>query len=793
MRQIQLTILLIALSTGALAQSNIVTGQVLDKSSRQPVEAATIQVLKMPDSSGIAATVTDKRGRFTLENIAAGQYFLQCSFIGYHITIVQLNIAPGQTRISAGVIEISFGSTSMQSVTVTSRKSMLNTSIDRKVYNVSQDIMANTGNASDILKNIPSVEVDIEGQVSLRGSPDVLILINGRPSPLMGNSRAEALQQLPANSIERIEVITNPSAKYRPDGTSGIINIVLKKNTKSGLNGNATVSAGNRGRYNTGLNLNYKPGKVNFFANYNYRKDRRIRDNIIQRTYPDRFYDEVANSGARPYSHFFSGGFDLLANDRNSFGISTNFSWRKMVRNDYSHRMEYDLAGNLILGYDRIRYTPDRDTENDITAYWQHKFEKEDHELRVELNVSREKEVEDNLNSDKYFFPTPRVSLDNTFIRSPENQQQFNIEYSNPLSEDSKFEAGYLGSFIQQDLDFYGELFDTSQSEFVKDAVRSNRFLFRQYVHAFYTTYQRSYGKFGYSAGLRFEETLIKGNLITKDSLIDSKYRKLFPTMHLSYELENGELQLNYSKRVNRPDADELNPFPEYQDPRNLFAGNPHLRPEIIHSVEFGYKWQNKNYSFVPSIYYRYKVDGFTSVTIPVNDSTLLTTDQNLSKDQSAGLELIFSARTGSFMTTNLSTNFFYNKIDASELGYSNQKGIVAMSMNLNSTFTLGKSTMLQLSANYRSTRLTLQGKQYGRFVLNGGLRQDLLKNKLSITLTASDIFKTLKQRSYLNTPFLQQTSVGRRDGTIVYLAVSFRFGKTFKKDKDDLQFDENL
>ena len=263
--------------------------------------------------------------------------------------------------------------------------------------------------------------------------------------------------------------------------------------------------------------------------------------------------------------------------------------------------------------------------------------------------------------------------------------------------------------------------------------------------------------------------------------------------MHLSYELENGEVQLNYSKRVNRPDADELNPFPEYQDPRNLFAGNPQLRPEIIHSFEFGYKWQNKNYSFVPSIYYRHKVDGFTSVTVPLNDSTLLTTDQNLSKDQSAGLELIFSARTGSFMTTNFSTNFFYNKIDATELGYGEQKGIVAMSMNFNSTLSLSKTTMLQLSANYRSTRLTPQGKQYGRFVMNGGLRQDMFKNKLSLTVTASDIFKTLKQKSYLNTPFLQQTSVGRRDGTIIYLGLSFRFGKTFKKDEENLQFDENL
>jgi len=379
-------------------------------------------------------------------------------------------------------------------------------------------------------------------------------------------------------------------------------------------------------------------------------------------------------------------------------------------------------------------------------------------------------------------------------IREGDDQQQLTIDYSNPLSETSKLEAGYTGSFNQQNLDFFVEYFDTAQAIFVKDITKSNQFLYRESIHAFYGLYQHSYGQFSYSAGLRAEQAFVDGNLVTKDSTITNNYFKLYPTLHLAYKTSNGEFQLNYSKRVNRPDADELNPFPEYQDPRNLRAGNPNLRPEMIHSVEFGYKWQAENFSFIPSIYYRYKLDGFTNVLIPIDDSTLLSTMANLSNDQSAGLELIFSAKAGSLLTANLSSNVFYNQIDASELGFGEKKSIVSMSANLNTNFSFTKSTLAQLSCNFRSARLTPQGKVYPTFVMNLGLRQELFKKKLSVILTASDLFNTLRQKTVLNTGFLNQTSINRRDGLAVYLGVSYRFGKTLKKsNEENLQFDNNL
>lgn len=777
--------------------SNI-TGTILDKTSKQPIEFATVQLLQLPDSTVLKTTVTAKNGKFIIEDIESGNYLVRYTFIGYGQTMLPVTV--DQKKENLGQIELETLSTSLAEVTVTGRKSLLNTSIDRKVYNVTQDIMAQSGVASDILKNIPSVEVDIDGTVNLRGSSDVMILINGRPSPLMGRSRAEVLQQLPANSIERIEVITNPSARFKPDGTSGIINIVLKKNTKQGWSGSAILNAGNNDRYSGNVTMNYNPGKLNFFGNYSLRQDRRLRTNTIDREYlnssgtTESFYYDNTSSLARPVSTLATLGVDFTMNDKNTIGLSGNYHYRDQVKNDVLNRLFTDKNKITTSQFDRLRYDPEVEKEKDATAYWQHYFAKEDKELRVELNVSTSDEIEDNHYTTVYHFPVKPSSFDNTLIKQGDKQQQFSIDFTNPITEDSKIETGYLGSFNQIDLDFYGEQYDTIQKKFIKDNIRSNQFAYSESIHALYGIYQRQFEKFGYSTGLRAEQAIIKGNLVTKDSLISNDYFKIYPTLHLSYKVKNGEWQLNYSKRVNRPDGDEMNPFPEYRDPLNLRAGNPKLLPEMIHSVEFGYKWQNDNFSLVPSLYYRYKKNGFTSVTIPLNDSVLLTTEQNLSNDKSAGLEIIFSAKAGKFFSSNLSTNFFYNQIDASDLGFIGKKTIFSMSTNLNATFTITKTTVAQISSNFRSARLTPQGKSYASFVFNAGVRQDLLKKMASITLTASDIFKTLRHKNEFNTTGLQQVSFGRRDARIIYLGFSYRFGKTPKKSKEEkLEFDNSI
>jgi outer membrane receptor protein involved in Fe transport len=777
---------------------NTVTGFVIDKSSGQPVEFATVQLLRQYDSSAINTTVTDKKGRFIFNSLVSGNFIIRVSFIGYENNSIILTV--NQQKQNVGNIEITTIAKKLSEVVVTGRKSLLNTNIDRKVYNVSGDIMAQSGSASDILKNIPSVEVDIDGQVLLRGSAGVMILINGKMSLLMGKSKADVLQQLPANSIERIEVITNPSAKYRPDGTSGIINIVLKKNIKYGWNGSLVTNAGNKDRYNSGINFNYRQSKWSFFSNYNFRQDSRLRTGSINREYFDSsgktvsYYSENNTSPTRPSSNFITLGVDYTPNEYNSFGISGNYFRRKLTKNDVSQRLFYDKNYLLTEYFNRTKHDPEAEEEKDATVYWQHNFKEEDHEMRIAFNAATTHDRENNYNSNIYLLPLKAALLDNIFINDKDNQQELTIEYIKPSGEDAKIEAGYEGLFNQLDLNYYGEYYDTVQRSFIKDIIKSNQFTYNGAIHAAYAVFKQSFKKFGFSAGLRAEQVFIHGNLITRDSLISNRYLKIYPTLHLSYKIKENELQLNYSKRVNRPDGDELNPFPEYIDPYNLQAGNPKLLPEITHAAELGYKLQNEKYSFVPGLYYRYTKNRFTEITVPVNDSVLLTTQQNLSIAKSSGLELIFSAKPANFLSINLSSNFFYTEIDASNIGYNDKKSIISMSASFNSAITLTKSTLWQLSCNYRSARLTPQGKSFENVVLNTGLRQEVFKKKVSLTLTVSDIFKSLRQKSEFNSIYLNQRSLGKRDSGVFYLGFSYRFGKIIKKSNEEkLQFDDSL
>lgn len=774
----------------------LLTGQVIDRSSGNPVEFANVALLNLMDSSLLTTVITDAKGRFSFDKIRPGNYLLRSSFIGFENTFTHVTVE-GKARMNLGIINIDYAAKAGSSVTVTATKVMLNTSIDRKTYDVTKDIMAQSGSASDVLKNIPSVEVDLDGLVTLRGSPNIMILINGRPSPLMGKLRvAEVLQQLPANAIEKIEVITNPSARYKPDGTSGILNIVMKKNTKGGWNGSLTANTGNRDRHNSSILLNYKPGKFNYYGNYGIRQDSRLRTSDLNRAYYlantksiNSYYDESLVAQTRPLTHLATIGITYDPNKENSFGISGNYSNRDLLKLDVLHKYFYDGSHTLSSQYDRLRRDPETEKQKDATAFWEHKFRGEDHSIRFELNVSTAREVEDNHFQNAWYQPTAKNTFDNTLIKQGEDQEQITIDYSRLLSESAKLEAGYSGSFLQQDFNFLGEYYDPSSGKFITDNVKTNRFLFNQSIHSLYATYEKSYDKFSYSIGLRIEESLINGNQVTKDTLISNEYLKVYPTLHLAYQLQKGQLQLNYSRRVHRPEGDDINPFPEYQDPYNVRAGNPRLLPEIIHSVEFGYKWQDKGLSFVPSIYYRYKQNGFTQVTHPLNDSVLLTTNQNLSNDQSAGLELIFSAK-GKNISSNLSANFFYNQINATSLGYFDKKTIVSFSTNFNSTLTLTKNTMAQVSANYRSARQTPQGENYPTFVLNIGVRQDLFNKKVSLLFAVSDILRSLREKSMLSTDYLYQTSVRRRDAQIIYLGVSCRIGKPSKKTEVKMQFD---
>lgn len=779
------------------AQSNgVISGKITEVGTGQPLEFVTVVLMKEGSNAVLKQEITTAKGIYKFATLADGTYYIIASYIGFeNYKTGDLILSATQRKLNQD-INLNGGAKKLNEVVVTSKKQLYSNSIDRKIYNVDQDVMAKSGSASEVLQNVPLVQVDIDGNVSLRNS-SATILINGKVSPIMGKNAAAALQQLPANSIARIEVITNPSAKYKPDGTGGIINIVLKKNTKRGLNGGVTANVGNQDRYNANVNANYNPGKVNVFGSYSVKQDDRLRLTSNNRTQTDpatntsNYYQDNISAKARPFSNTAALGMDYAIDDKNSIGISGNYYLRTMHKHDFTLKNVSNTTG-LISDYDRTRTNYEYEREVDGTFFFEHGFKKEDHKIRLEFNASHSPEVEDNHYINSYRVPATVNQLDNTLIKQTQDNKQLTIGYENPISENTKLELGYDGQYNKQDLDFYGEAYDYSQQKFLADALKTNRFIYNENIHAFYGTIEQSWKKFGAMLGLRGEYSDINSHLVTTNITIPNHYFKLYPTLHLTYNLSDSkQLQLNYSRRVHRPEGDDLNPFAEYADPTNIRVGNPHLLPEIIHSVELGYQWKNDNFTILPGVYYRYKYNGFTSITAPLNSTTLITTQQNLANDQAIGADIVFSANINDKVFINLTPNAFYNQIDASNLGYGTKKNTFTWSANFNSSYNLSKSMIMQVNSNYRSARLTPQGKYLPSFVFNFGVRKDIFQKKGSLYLTVSDVFKTQRQEAELSSPLLTQHVITKSNSRIGYLGISYNFGVV--KKKKDLTFDNSL
>ena len=658
-----------------------------------------------------------------------------------------------------------------------------------------------TGSASDLLQNIPSVQVDIEGNVSLRGDGNVLILINGKTSTLMGPNRAMVLEQMPADTIEKIEVITNPSAKYKPDGTAGIINLALKRKRNAGYSGIVRANAGNDRRYNAGVTANCNPGKYNVFGTVSVRQDDRPRYSSDIRSHLDAGTNTIITTEqktveqARPFSRLAQAGADYNLDGANKLGTTVNYNYRTYLRHATTANLSRDAGGTVTSDYDRLRTDPEYEKSLEATATYQHSFPKEGHELNLELKHGRTTEQEDNHYSDAYRTPATPNSFDNTLIKTTETGTELIAEYVYPFTDDSKLEAGYTREADKNDMDFRGSFLDPATAAWVVDTAKTNRFIYRDTIHSLYVTYGRPLGKFGFLAGLRMEQACIDTNQVTAGLTDKHDSFRLYPSLHLTHNLtETSQLQANYSHRIHRPESDDLNPFPEYQDPYNLRAGNPRLQPEETHSIEAGYQYKNNEKTYLATFYYRYTYHGITDVSQYINSTTLLTTKQNLSKSQSGGLELAATTDLGSRVSINCSSNAFYNEIDASNLGYSANKSTLAWNAKLGANLHLAKNTLVQCNVNYAAKRLTAQGYRRPTFVTNVGLRHDFNGKKISLVVTVSDVFNSLKERTLIDTPVLHDEITRRRSARIVYAGFIWNFGKPAKKSKDDmLQYDNQF
>jgi len=775
-----------------------VQGKVVESTTQDPLEFANVVLKLLPDSILIRSTNSDETGNFTFKDLTPGHYFIETNLMGFEVkktSSFEINNAHG---FDAGTISLVAANVLLDEIEIAAKNPAFVNAIDRKIYYPENDIQAQSGSASDVLQNIPSITVDAEGEILLRGSANIHFLLNGKPSGLLKNNSSVILDQFPAHTIERIEIITNPSAKYKPDGVAGIINIVTKKNTLTGFYGSILANASIQRRYNGNISLNYNPGKLNISALYGYWQNYNPRTFTDFRTVRESFsvaettFDLKNAALGKPKSHTATLSLDYHPNEKNSLGISGRYFGLNADRTDEINTLETNATG-IIREYSTTRNEGDDEWELEVSAYAERHFDKEDHAISFEAEYASYDELEDSRFSDLYRFPMYPEYKGHNRQNKKGHTTILTADYTNPFNEDMELEAGYEGEYSAGDLDFYSEYFDFNALTWQNDIGKTNRFLYQQDIHAIYATLSKSIESFGILAGLRAEQTTIKSNLVMLDSIIPNNYFNLFPTLHLTIEVGDEELGLSYSRRVNRPDPDELNPFPEYVDIRDIEAGNPYLKPEQIHSIELGYHFRNDHISFLPTLYYRHTYDAFSEETRYINDSILLTTLENLSTEKSGGLELVFSWSPSKKLNLNLNSNLFYHTIDASNLGYEEDKSIISADTKLAAFLNIFSSTKFQLNTSYRSTMLTAQGWSLPVYFLNAGLKQDLFKKKASLTLTVSDVFNTMKWHYIIDTPLLYQKVTRKRKSQIVYLGFSYRFGISPKKASEELIFDDKM
>ena len=775
-----------------------ITGMIVEKDNGSLVEYASIQLLKISDQTLAEGTISDSKGDFSIMNVAFGEYRLIVSFMGFEkVELSNIHLTKEQPSLNLGKISLKASSVSVEEVTVEGKRSTYSQTIDKKIFTVGDDLTSSSGSVSDLMQNIPSLQVDMEGNVSLRGSENVQILINGKPSAMMGKNRAMVLQQLPANSIERIEIITNPSAKYKPDGTAGIINLILKKERKVGVNGTLTGNTGNKNRYNSSMALNYNTGGVNIFGSYGIRLDRRDRYSKDDRIKTDSLTGEknyllqTIDSKARPISHIAQAGIEWEINSKNSVEASVNYNYMGFIREETSLNQNSDFNHLLTDKYNRYRYDVEYEKELEATAKYTRKIG-EDQEFCVDYTHNSSKELEDNKFTNQYTVPIKPDSKDNTLIGQAGSENLLRVNYLRPLSgKDAELELGYELQANHTDMNFKAE--SLNNTTWTPDKKKSNKFLFDQTVHAFYATNKHTFGKFGVMAGLRAEQSLVTSHLVTIDSLVTNNYFSIYPTLHTSFNFNDAsQWQLNYSKRINRPEGDDLNPFPEYRDIYNIRAGNPKLRPEQIHSLETGYLYHGDANTYSATIYYRYSYNKMTEITRYLNDSVLLTTKENLNSSSATGAEAIINHVFGKLATVNLNMNGYLNKLDASNLGYSGLKTFFSWNSALNTNWNITKLFMLQVNMRYNSATQTPQGERQPTFIVNTGARYEVFKRKASLMLTVSDLFDSYRNRTIINIPQLHREMESRRSPRIFYVGFAYHFGSTEKKSKDtQLKYEE--
>ncbi len=769
-----------------------ISGSVQDADTGESIPSASVAVWSVRDSSLATGTITDADGAFSIDGMRPGRYYVQVHFVGYLMEeISDIALRPGAWTADLGVIELQTDVQMLDEVVVEERREFMEVGIDRTVYNTRDQLVSAGGDASQVLEEIPSVEVDIDGNISLRGNQNVAILLNGRPTSMTGEALITFLQGLPASTVDRVEVIPNPSAKYEPDGMSGILNIVLRKDQDLGLGGSLTAGGGTQESYNVGGSLNFIKGKFSSFANYGFRH--RMRNSTGDRWQENRTADPLFvidedDRGERGGdSHNLSANVDYSMTDKNVLSLATRLSVRGGDQDGLNAYRLLDANQALMSSYDRTRLGDRTDLNQDYRLSFSRVIAPGTHELQIEARY--EKEDEDDNNSyveDGLRFGEFDAGTDPFMQRSTQEEDNgegsLQLDYARPLGN-GKLEAGYRGSIDLLESQFGVETFDYDVNAYLTDARKTNIFDYRQNIQAAYGIVQQAFGPIATQVGLRYEQARTTFDLTTVNEQYENDYYSFFPSAFLTWELSRSEtswkqIKLSYSKRINRPRTWSLNPFNDDLDPYSRREGNPYLEPEYTHAMEGSYVHFSGPVSITLTPYYRKTINRIQWYEFINDQGVSITTFRNFDTSSSSGFESVGTLRLTDRLNAFGSFNAFRMQTDGSNVESGLGNDAWGWSTRANATISIRKGLSAQLSWFYRAP-MDIENGRIGAFSrVSVGARQQLLNERASLSLQIRDPFDMMEFNITRETSRFYQESVRSFNARQVNLSLTYNFGR---------------
>ena len=799
---ILLAFILFCASTTAQNETDSITvsGKIIEAETNQPLEYATISFFSKAENKIIGGGITDLQGEFKIKT-TPGVYDIYIEYFSFKgITKLDINL---NQDTNFGNLKMKADLQALDAVDIIAEKTTVEIKLDKKIYNVGKDLTVRGGSVSDVLDNVPSVSVDTEGNVALRGNENVRILINGKPSGLVGLNSTDALRQLPADAIEKVEIITSPSARYDAEGTAGILNIILRRSKILGLNGAIIINTGYPDQLGASGNINYRTGNVNIFNNSGYSYVKNPGSSGVESEFFNTEYDENGIL-IQDLPNTFRNEYRTFERIRNGFNSNTGIEWyidpttslttaflvRKSDNSNesFNRAQTLDLTGAVIS--ESVRYDPE--TETDQTKQFSINFDKQFHG-NSEHRLTFDFQVENSSEDEGSIIYNDGIAAERVRTIEEQNRILIQSDFTLPISENTRFEIGYNGRFSSNNTDFTLEFAD--EDAFILDTGVSNVLNYKEDVNAIYTQYgSKLKDTFSFLLGLRMEATDVTIKQLSSNDYSNSNYIGLFPTINLGYEFsETQNLTIGYSRRISRPRSRYLNPFPSRSSAANIFQGNPNITPSYSNGVDIGYLNTFDKLTLNASFYYNHATDVFTYISEDTGEEVVINGEIvpvirrgpiNLAEDDRLGFEFTLTYRPLEKWNINTNFNLYRSAIKGNYNGLSYDSENLGWFVRLNNKYTLPGNIEWQTRLSYTGPRVDAVNRREGIFSSNMAFSKDLYNEKASISLNINDLLNTQRRNLESTTPTFYSNGYYRWRVRSISLSFTYRFNQRKKRPK---------